>query len=157
MKRFMGSVSLAAACLLPLAGTSVALHGAGLGSTVDQQLAQARAATAQYHDVDAAVADGYVELGVIPEEGETIEYVNFGLIDCTLDATHPEALRYVDSGQGLRLVAVEYSLPMACPNSPPEDFLPGAGAWEPEPGVPAWSMGVFLWSGNSADGSGSQS
>ena len=141
--------ALAAACLL-VAG-SVTIHGDNLGSSVNRQLAAARAATAKYHDVNRAIADGYVELGPNPTEGNVIEFVNFGLIDCTLDVLQPEALRYVPSGHGLRLIAVEYAIPMACAPEPPEDFLPGAGEWEAEAGVPVWMYGVSLWSGNSVE------
>jgi len=130
-------------------GTLATVHGNDLDPAVNQQLAGARAATAMYHDVDVAIADGYVNVGVNPSEGETVEFVKFGLIDCTLDALHPEALRYAVSGNGLRLVAVEYSIPMDCSATPPEDFLPGAGEWEPEMVAPAWSMAVWIWSGQS--------
>jgi hypothetical protein len=49
----------------------------------------------------------------------------------------------------LRLVAVEYSIPLACSATPPEDFLPGAGEWESEVVAPAWSLAVYIWSGES--------
>lgn len=142
-------VTLAAACLL-FSG-SATIHGDDLGSNLNQQLAAARAATARYHDVNEALADGYIDLGVNPAEGDAVEFVNFGLVDCSLEVTQPEALRYAPSGDGLRLVGVEYSIPMACSATPPEDFLPGAGEWEPEAGVPVWTMTVFLWSGNSIE------
>lgn len=148
MRRFVGSISLAVASLL-VGSASATVHGDDLGRDVNQQLAQARAATAQYHDTDTALADGYVDLGVNPAEGGAVEFVNFGLVDCTLDIQHPEALRYVQSGNGLRLIGVEYSLPMACAATPPEDFLPGAGEWEPEAQVPVWTYAVNLWSGES--------
>jgi hypothetical protein len=140
------SLFCTAAFLLPLTGAARVVAGS---STVEDPLAQARAATAQYHDVDNALADGYIDLGPNPEEGPGIEFVNLGLVDCTLDVTRPEALRYVPSGEGLRLVAVEYGIPMACPGAPPEDFLSGVGEWEPEPDVPVWTKTVWLWSGSS--------
>ena len=146
MRRFLGSIPLAAACVLVF-GASATVHGDDLGSTVNQQLAQARAATVRYHDVDAAIADGYVDVGVNPAEGEAVEFVNFGLVDCTLDAQQPEALRYVPSGNGLRLVAVEYSIPMECAATPPEDFLPGVGEWEPEVVAPVWTLAAWIWTG----------
>jgi hypothetical protein len=129
---------------------SATVHGDDLGQDVNKQLAAARAATAKYHDVNEAIADGYVPLGTNPAEGDAFELVNFNLIDCTLDATQPEALRYVESGGRLRLIAVEYAIPMACTATPPVNFLPGASEWEQEAGVPVWMTGVFVWSGNSA-------
>jgi hypothetical protein len=146
MRRYLGSIPLAAACLVAFS-TSATLHGDDLGSSVNRQLAAARAATAIYHDADAAIADQYVNVGSNPSEGEAVEFVNFGLVmNCTLDALHPEALRYVASGGRLRLVAVEYSIPKAC-GDPPENFLPGAGEWEDEMIAPAWSKAVWIWSG----------
>jgi len=148
MRRYLGSISLAAACAVVLSA-SATVHGDDLGSTVHRQLAGARAATARYHDVDAAIADGYINMGVNPFEGDAVEFLNFGLLDCTLDAQQPEALRYVNSGDGLRLVAVEYSIPMECSATPPEGFLPGAGEWESEVVAPAWTLAVYIWSGES--------
>jgi hypothetical protein len=141
------SLLCSAALLLALAGPAKLLAAR---STLEDLLAQARAATARYHNVDNALADGYVDIGPHPEEGAGIEFVNFGLADdCTLDVTRPEALRYVESGQGLRLVAVEYGIPFACASDPPEDFLSGIGEWEQEPDVPVWTKTVWIWSGSS--------
>jgi hypothetical protein len=148
MRRDFGALALVPAFVMVFS-TGVTVHGDKLEGDVNQQLAGARAATAWYHDVDAAIADGYVNMGVNPFEGEAVEFLNFGLLDCTLDARHPEALRYVQSGNRLRLVAVEYSLPMACSETPPEDFLPGAGEWESEVVAPAWTLAVYVWNGES--------
>jgi hypothetical protein len=134
---------------LVFVAASATVHGTDQNSQLNKQLAAARAATAKYHDVNEAIADGYVPLGTNPTEGDAFELVNFGLIDCTLDVTQPEALRYVQSGGRLRLIAVEYAIPMACTSTPPTSFLAGAGEWEQEAGVPVWMMGVFVWSGNS--------
>lgn len=128
---------------------SATVHGNGQNAQQNQQLAAARAATASYHDVNEAISDGYVPIGANPAEGDAFELVNFNLVDCTLDVAQPEALRYVESGGRLRLIAVEYAIPMACSPAPPVNFLPGAGEWEQEAGVPVWMMGVFVWSGNS--------
>jgi hypothetical protein len=145
----MATAALAAACLLVMG--SVTIQGDDLGSSVNRQLAAARAATARFHDPNAALSAGYTDLGPNPAEGNAVEFVNFGLVDCTLDVLQPEALSYVPSGHGLRLVGVEYSIPMACAPTPPEDFLPGAGEWEAEAGVPVWTYRVALWSGNSSE------
>jgi hypothetical protein len=141
--------TLATACLL-FTG-AVTIHGDDLGPGVNQQLAAARAATVKYHDFNQALADGYTDLGPNPFEADELEFVNFGLVNCTLDVLHPQALSYMLSGQGLRLVGVEYSIPMACAPTPPEDFLPGAGEWVAEAGAPVWSYRVPLWSGHSGE------
>ena len=144
------STTLAAACLL-FSG-AVTIHGDDLGSDVNRQLAAARAATVKYHDVNQALADGYTDLGPNPFEENELEFVNFPLVNCTLDVLRPQALSYMQFGNRLRLVGVEYSIPMACAPTPPEDFLPGAGEWVAEAAAPVWSYRVPLWSGQS-DGS----
>ena len=141
------STTLAAACLL--VGGSATIHGDDLGSSVNRQLAAARAATAKYHDVNQALADGYTDLGPNPFEDNELEFVNFALVNCTLDVLQPQALSYMLFGNELRLVGVEYSIPMACAPTPPEDFLPGAGEWIAEAAAPVWSYRVPLWSGRS--------
>lgn len=69
-------------------------------------LAQVRRATAQYHNVANALADGYVRASpCVPGMG--YHYVNFGLNGTT--ALAPNVLLYAPSGNGrLKLVAVEY-------------------------------------------------
>jgi hypothetical protein len=154
MRRLVGAIPLAVASLL-ICSASATVHGDNVGPDVNRQLALARAATARFHNPETALAEGYTDLGVNPEEGGAIEYVNFDLIfSCTLDVQRPQALRYAPSGNGLRLIAVEYAIPMPCSPAPPEDFLPGAGEWEAEPDAPAWMMAVFIWSGKSEQSSG---
>lgn len=72
------------------------------------ELAEVRAATAKYHDVEAALADGYIDTEIcVPEMG--VHYVNVDLLDDELDATSPEILVYAPRNNGsLKLVAVEY-------------------------------------------------
>src|SRR5437867_12346954 len=74
-----------------------------------QEVARARNATAKYVDVNQALADGYVNLGYVPGEG--FEYLKESLVDCTFDVERPEALHYIVSGGGLRLVGAEYVIP----------------------------------------------
>ena len=143
------STTLAAACLL--VSSSASIHGDDLGSSVNRQLAAARAATAKYHDVNQALADGYTDLGPNPFEENELEFVNFALVNCTLDVLQPQALSYMQFGNRLLLVGVEYSIPMACAPTPPEDFLPGAGEWIAEAGAPVWSYRVPLWWGQSEE------
>ena len=145
----MVATACSVTCLL--LGGSAPIHGDNLGSYVNFQLAMARAATAQYHDTDVALAAGYVQLPPNPFEDNAVEFVNFPLVDCTLDVRQPEALSYTVSGGGLRLTGVEYSIPMECAATPPDDFLPGTGEWEQEHGVPVWTLRIPLWSGNSGE------
>ena len=112
------------------------------------ELARARNATAKYHDVAVAVADGYVQRGYGPGEG--FHFVNAGLMDCTFDLEHPEALLYIPSGEGLRLVGVEYSVRNTCAATAPEGFTGDADEWEGPnaEGRPMWALIAWLWLGN---------
>src|SRR4051794_3935795 len=82
--------ALAVAVLLVTGAATI--HGDDLGSGVNRQLAAARAATAKYHDVEQALADGYTDLGPNPFEENELEFVNFALVNCTLDILQPQAL-----------------------------------------------------------------
>jgi len=95
------------------------LTGTALGApTLDQQLsaenladlARARAATARYHRVEQAEAEGYVNLNFC-EEGEGCHWLNPALLDGQFDPAKPEILLYVRDGDGWRLVGVEYVIP----------------------------------------------
>jgi hypothetical protein len=125
---------------------SAASHDTLSAATL-QELAEARNATAKYHDVEQALADGYVRKGYGPGEG--FHYVNSSLMDCTFDLEHPETLLYVPSGEGLRLVGVEYSLPSSCSATAPEGFTGDADEWEANAeGRPVWALVAWLWLGN---------
>lgn len=87
-----------------------------------------RNATRQFIDVNAARAANYMPfLGCVsgPDQGAMgIHYVNGDLVgDNEIDATRPEALIYEPSGDGLKLVGVEFIVDaatwMALHNSPP--------------------------------------
>ncbi len=79
------------------------------GADVRRSLAEVRRATARYHDVNKAVADGYVPTQVcVPQMG--LHYLNPPLLDDpALDPTKPEIIIYAPGPNGkLRLVAVEW-------------------------------------------------
>lgn len=96
--------------------------GAQLSNTDIKLLASVRRATAKYHDVDDAVAAGYVAAGeCVPEMGT--HYVNEAkAIDPSVDPLDPEILLYDGDGH---LVGVEYFV-----------FYDG------EVDVPAWGGGT---------------
>jgi hypothetical protein len=126
--------------------SSVAASAAvdNLSPTTNHELALARHATAKYHDFDRADDEGYEFLHCVPGEG--FEYVNWSLVDCTFDIEHPEALHYIEEGNGLRLVGVEYVVPTACTGTPPEGFTGDADEWEfMAEGLPIWALRAALW------------
>jgi hypothetical protein len=118
-----------------------------LSPITKQELALARSATAKYHDFDTAQDEGYEFLQCVMGEG--LEYVNWSLVDCNFDIEHPEALHYIDQGNGLKLVGVEYVMPVACTATAPEGFTGDADEWEPEAeGLPIWALRAALWMPN---------
>lgn len=85
-----------------------------LNAETNKDLAEARRATARYHDVANALEDGYVadpHCAVRePDRGAAmgVHYVNQALTRLPPDAARPPILVYEPTADGLRLVAVEY-------------------------------------------------
>jgi len=103
-----------AALFVPVLGLTVVAASGGQSS-----VAQVRAATAKFHDVEAAKAAGYSLLrdaaGIacidnLPVGTMGIHYVKGSLVgDGVIDPLNPEALVYEPKpGGGLKLVALEY-------------------------------------------------
>lgn len=157
MKGFLTfSIFIAICCLLTatvpptISSTTAAASAAvdDLSPATKQELARARNATARYHDFDRADDDGYEFLHCV--EGEGREYVNWSLVDCNFDIEHPEALHYIRQGNNLRLVGVEYVIPVTCTATPPEGFTGDADEWEfMAEDLPIWAMRAALWLPNS--------
>lgn len=91
------------------------LENLRMDPTTLKMLANLRAATAKYHDIDIAVAAGY-EIGspcvsVPGLGGMGFHYVNGNLLfdEGTFDPTQPEALLYeMDKNGNMKLVGVEF-------------------------------------------------
>lgn len=80
-----------------------------------RKLNELREATAKYHDLDRALADGFVlpadhcVSSRDPSVGAMgFHYVHPGRLDGTLDHTKPEVLVYEERGNERHLVAVEF-------------------------------------------------
>jgi hypothetical protein len=165
----MRAVAVAAAVsAVLLAGAGAA--GAGPHPRSQSELAEVRAATAQYTDVASAQANGYGLLldgaGIACIDhaagGMGMHYVNLDLVlDPALDPAEPEVLVYEPDEHGdLRLVAVEYVVFEAdwqgpAPSLFGEDFhrMPGAGEAEPQNryGLPAfYQLHAWVWKHNHA-------
>ena len=150
-------IGVAAIAIVLLATPSPANAGAA-------DLSTARAATAGFHQVEAAKAVGYGEfhdaanIACIETPGVGvmgIHYVNGALVsDGIVDAVTPEALVYQPIGNGkLRLVAVEYIVfySMWAGSSKPslfgQDFKL---VWTPNRyGIPAfYELHAWVWQNN---------
>lgn len=133
-----------------------------------QDLAQARAATAAFHNSDKAIAAGYIPtdscvfvpgLGVMGEHWINPQY--FTTDPAQLDPAHPQALLYVNKNGHRQLIAVEYIVfaPGATPAADPTQRDPngpelfgvhfnGLMAGH-EPGMPVhWDLHVWVWRHN---------
>jgi hypothetical protein len=116
---------IAAAALAALLGQAAPAqaHEDGesrLSPQVLAQIAQARRATAAFHDINAAIAAGYGPLPFPDKNGITciakpgegamgIHYVNGGLLTPFLSPLQPQAMIYEPMADGtLRLVGAEY-------------------------------------------------
>ncbi len=122
-------VSLLAAALVMIFMAPVVLAAPGTpGSGVNKELAAARRATAMYHDVNEALADGYVPVSPhIPGMG--VHYVNFPLLDAVFDIERPEILLYsMAEGNKPKLVAVEYVAVV-----PSSGFAGDSDEWDTHP------------------------
>lgn len=114
-------------------------------------LATLRRATARYHNLDAALADGFVFLHpceVRPGEGPVgVVYVHPGRIaDGVIDPSEPEGIVYAPTQDGgLRLAAAELVVPRDVAEEPPT-FMGATFQEEDEFGV--WGLHVWLWISN---------
>ena len=92
---------------------------AGLGASVNKDLATLRAAIAPFHLFEKATAAGWsTKITSCMEQagagGMGFHYGNVGLIDGSVQVDKPELLLYEPEKNGrLRLVAVEYIIPYA--------------------------------------------
>jgi len=130
-------------------GTPPTHVGDQLSPEVLAGLARARKATARFHRVEQAEAEGYINLNFC-EEGEGCHWLNPALLDGVFDPDKPEILLYVRDGDGWRLVAVEYVVPLSLsPGVAPEGFTGDADHWrENSEGVGLWELTAWIWLNN---------
>jgi hypothetical protein len=133
-------------------------------SKADQNsiLAQIRSATAKYHDIEVALADGYVfGSGCVssPLGGMGYHVIRFDLVaSMTIDPDQPQVLLYEPMKNGkMRLVGVEFLVnyhqwnetyddpPML--GNQPFDAVPNAPAPPDGPG-PTYQLHVWVWKNN---------
>jgi hypothetical protein len=128
-----------------LAGINLAAHAG-----INQELAAVRRATASFHNFDKATAAGYgVQLTdcleQLPDGAQGYHFGNPALIDGTASLLEPEILQYEPQAGGrLRLVGVEYIVPLNFPQPPPllgQQFHANEAAG-------LWALHVWAWRHN---------
>ena len=145
---FIGSVPLT---VNSTSAATVVAAPDNLSAVTNQELARARRATAKYHDVAQAEADGYVNINIY-ESGEGLHYVNFSLVDGIFDPEHPEVLLYapVPHENRMELVSVEYVVPLSLSSTAPAGFTGDADVWrENSEGLGLWELNAWIWLRNS--------
>jgi hypothetical protein len=130
MKKILISLTVALLLLVVLASTVYAATGV-TNPVVLQQLAQVRQATAKYHDVNVALADGFVPTPHCIAEpglgGMGIHYINPPrLMDTEVNILEPEILLYAEVGGELKLIGVEYWFSIGAPDTPVPNPAPPA-------------------------------
>jgi hypothetical protein len=163
MKKTLVVIALALLLLLALGGVAYAAIG-----TTDPQvlldLAKVRQATAKYHDVNVALADGFIPTPVCVEEpglgGMGIHFIHPDrLMDPAISLLEPEILLYVETKDGMKLLGVEYFLGIGAPDTPIPDPAPPSpiifgrpldGPMEQhEPGQPPhYDLHAWVWRAN---------
>ena len=101
-------LSLATAASAALVASALTTTASGAGA---DSLSAVRQVTAKYHDVEAAVAAGYVPISDCvagPDGTMGIHYAKPALLGQPVDALHPALLLYVPGDEGLELAGVEY-------------------------------------------------
>ncbi len=157
------TVAALAAVSMAMAGSALAVSG-NTDTDVNKGLAQVRRATAEYHKVSNALADGYQPaehcVAVPGVGGMGYHYVNPALIgDRSVDPLKPEVLLYAPKNNGgLKLVAVEYLVADADQDLSTDEDRPdlfgvpfnGPMAGH-EPGMPVhYDLHAWVWQANPA-------
>lgn len=119
----------------------------GKGELPAAQLARVRLATARYHDIERAKADGYKDIKVVlPNMGR--HFLRDSLLDGRFDPERPELLVYAPvKGQEV-LVAVEYAVPLDLSATAPEGFEGAGDAWFADPTFKLWTLHAWVWRNN---------
>lgn len=148
--------TIAGAIIIMLLVPTAVFAGPGLVRNVQlgRQLAAVRQATAKYHNVEVAIADGYVPTEhCVDQPGSGMGYHYFHPelgMDLENDPLRPELLIYAPAGNGLKLVAVEWF--QADVGQPRPSILgqPFDGPMDGhEPGMPRhYDLHAWIWQAN---------
>ncbi|HSM25169.1 MAG TPA: hypothetical protein VK856_09925 [Anaerolineaceae bacterium] len=164
MKLKIFSVTIVLVLLVVVSGQVVASSLNVNDPAVLKDLAAVRNATARYHNVENALADGFVaDIHCVAEPGlggMGLHYVHLGrLTDGEINLLEPEILLYAPSGNGVKLVGVEYMLGIGPPDGEvPDDPDPAPVLFGREfdgpmvghgPGQPPhYDLHVWVWQPN---------
>lgn len=123
------------------------ITGVGSGHLSAAQLARVRLATASYHDLARAKADGYQDINVVlPNMGR--HFLRDSLLDGRFDPERPELLVYAPVNGREVLVAVEYAVPLDLSATAPEGFEGDGDVWFADQTFKLWTLHAWVWRNN---------
>jgi hypothetical protein len=118
----------------------------GIAPATLWELQQAKAASAKYKNIDNALRDGYVDIGV-NVENMGHHFMRMDLVDAEFDYRSPEILVYNKDHSGdQQLVAVEYAVPLSDPR--PAGFSGSDDVWDGNVGFSLWLLHAWVWEYN---------
>jgi hypothetical protein len=111
-----------------------------------RELAQVRSATARYLDISNAIEDGYVDIDVFVS-GQGFHYLKPSFLDAQFQLDKPELLVYAPdlTKNRLRLVCIEYAVPVSLSATPPEGFSGEADEWHLNEDFGLWTLHCWAW------------
>jgi hypothetical protein len=112
-------------------------------ATTGEQLLEVTKRTSRFRDIDRA--RGYENINVfLPNMG--CHYLNAGLLDGTFDHRRPEILVYAEEpGRDPLLVGVEYAVPLALSDTPPEGFAGDYDVWTRNETFQLWTLHAWIF------------
>ena len=137
---------------IPTTALAVTLAALALGAcgndpaepAVDRELDEVRNATTQYATLDAALDAGYADIDVVMQNMGH-HYLREELLDADFRVDSPEILVYApDAGGTMRLVAVEYAVPLALSENPPAGFTGDDDAWDRNETFQLWTLHAWV-------------
>lgn len=162
MKKTIITTTIVLALIASLASVAYAATG-----TTDPQvlrdLARVRQATAKYHDVNTALADGFMRTPncvASPDGGMGIHFIHPArIMNPAINLLEPEILLYLETNDGMKLLGVEYMFPIGPPDAPIPDPAPASPILfgRPfdgpmlghEPGMPPhYDLHAWVWQAN---------
>jgi len=140
---------LAAACFV-IGNLPVEAAAGDCDKECRSALVTAKAATAKYHDINNALADGFIsthQCVEVPQLGAMgIHYINIPrILNPNVDAAEPEVLLYIPDDGEMRLVALEYVVPKFLTASAPTLF---GQEYEDDAIRNQYALHVWAWRNN---------
>lgn len=111
---------------------------------VERELATVRNATAQFATIEAAMAAGYADINVVMQN-MGYHYLKAELLDATFQLDRPEILVYAPDAAGtMRLVAVEYAVPLELAPEAPAGFTGNDDVWDRNETFQLWTLHAWV-------------